>query len=88
MSDRPTPWGWIKHTLLYGWAWVNGKSLRLPFKNWVKASLLCGFMWAKAIPLMLLPAWVLGLIGTDDDKECAEINRDLATLTRLLKRKD
>ena len=76
---------WVRVTLRYSWAWVTGKSMRLPVKNWFQASLLYGFMWAKAIPLMLLPAWVLGLIGTDDDKECAQINRDLATLKRLLK---
>jgi hypothetical protein len=60
-------------------------TMRVSPWNWVKAIALYLGMWLKGIPLMLLPAWALWLLGTDDDKECAAIDRDLQTLKRLLK---
>lgn len=51
--------------------------------DWTKAVCLYAWMWMKGLPILYIPFFTR--LVTDEDKEVADIQRDLATLRRLLK---
>jgi hypothetical protein len=61
-------------------------TMRVPLKHWVQAIAYYVWMWLKALPLLYVPFFSRTV--TDTDAFEREMKNDVATLKRLLKRKD